>query len=138
MRSTFRVLLPVLAVLVAGATFLQNEVRLESFVISNSDGDVTVRWEAQVEQNVKEYVLKRHTPYSNGTFEVIERITAHGVGKPYEYRDQDIYKASSEEVQYRLVAVYQDGTDYVIDTESLNYEPTAVRRTWGSIKAMFQ
>lgn len=138
MKPMFRVLLPVLAILLAGAALLQNRVELESFIISNSDGDVTVRWEAQVEENVEEYVLKRHTPYSNGTFEVIERIAAHGVGKPYEYRDQDIYKASSEEVQYRLEAVYRDGTEYVIDTERLNYEPTAVRRTWGSIKAMFQ
>jgi hypothetical protein len=124
--------------LMTGLAYGQNEVDLASFQVRNSDGDVLVRWKAEVEQGLEAYVLKRRTPYTNGVFKKVERIAAHGASKAYTYRDAEVYKSSSERVRYRLGVVFQDGTERVMDTETVNYKPTAVRRTWGSIKAMFQ
>jgi hypothetical protein len=60
------------------------------------------------------------------------------VSKPYSFRDDQVYKSAADQLDYRLEVVYENGLREVLVTKSLNYTTTAIRRTWGSIKAMFQ
>lgn len=100
-------------------------------------GVMHVSWESVVEENVDLYVLRRETSFSVQLQEVA-RIPPKGPGK-YEFTDSDIYKAAADNVTYVLFTVYGGSTQEVELTRvSTRYTSTSVRRTWGSIKAMFQ
>jgi hypothetical protein len=137
------VFLMALAVLLCGAGLWRYGVQLTpgSFKVDNENNDLIISWQADREEGLQGYDIQRKTAFSSGFRSVLEGqglISAHGTGKPYRYRDSQIYKTGSEQVEYTLEAVYQDGVRERLQTRSVNYTPTAIRRTWGSIKAMFQ
>ncbi len=112
-------------------------VVLSRFEARTEGSDVIVTWQASVETGVRTYVLERKTRYDS-QFVELTRLQARGANQMHEFRDTRIYKALGELVEYRLRIVYEDQSFVVVDPISVDYTPTAVRRTWGSIKAMFQ
>lgn len=58
----------------------------------------------------------------------------------YQYFDKSLFKASSntELVVYQLKIYFKDGHWQTAQTNPVSYTTTAIRSTWGSIKAMFQ
>lgn len=129
-------LIPLVVVLVA-ATFGYG-VRIESFDVAEEGSAFVLRWQTDVEEEVRDFVLMRKTTSSNDEFVEIHAVSAHGIGKPYIFRDDMVFKTAAEQVVYQLEVVFENGSRQVLIVESLNYTSTAVRRTWGSIKAMFQ
>ncbi len=127
-----------LSVLVLTAASFGYGVKLEYFQIVPEGRDFVVKWQMETEDEVREYELTRRTPYSNQQFVKVQALSAHGTGVPYEFRDDQVYKSASDQLDYRLEVVYQNGLREVVLTQSVNYTSTAIRRTWGSIKAMFQ
>ncbi len=121
-----------------GATFLSGGVRLNFFNIQTEGRDFIVTWNVDVEEDVHEYELLRKTTTSNDQFVKVFTARPHGTGKDYLFRDSQVYKSGSEQLDYRLDAVYSSGLREIITTKSINYTSTAVRRTWGSLKALFQ
>lgn len=113
-------------------------VRLSSFDVSPDGRSFAITWQTEAEEEVREFEIMRRTPYSNDQFVRVHALKAHGVGRPYAYRDDQVYKSAADQVDYRLEAVYANGMREVVVSKSLNYTTTAIRRTWGSIKAMFQ
>lgn len=132
------VLLAGLLSLVTGASLFFSDVRLKEYSLERQGNDIVLRWEAEVEVDVDLYVVQRSTSASRGLFVDVRKISAQGAGRPYEFHDDQLYKDNSEMVSYRIVAVFKDGASYVFADKSIDYTSTAVRRTWGSIKAMFQ
>ena len=72
------------------------------------------------------------------SFVQVHQVDAHGPNRGYGFRDTQVYKTGSDKLDYQLEAVYMNGVREVVRSESMNYTSTAVRRTWGSLKAMFQ
>jgi hypothetical protein len=114
-----------------------SEVRLEFFRIENQGNEFVVTWHASVEDGVQKYVLNRKTSL-NDQFQEAFEATPHGTSSDYEFRDNSVYKSAAEQLDYRLEVVYTSGAREVLSTKSINYTSTAVRRTWGSLKALFQ
>ena len=112
-------------------------VRLRYFNTEYDTGVITVSWEAEVEADVRTYELYRKSGQAED-FSKIAEITVHGVNTPYSVRDDKIYKSSAATVDYRLEAVLTNGLRQRIAERKVNYTPTAIPRSWGSIKAMFQ
>lgn len=108
------------------------------FKIDEEGSDLIVSWQTDQEVEVREFELQRMTRFTNNQFVKIQSIEPHGVSKPYIYRDDQVFKASSEQVDYRLEVIYSNGVREQLAREQINYTSTAIRRTWGSIKAMFQ
>ena len=132
------VVLLVLAPLLLGAVLLAG-ARVTLFEVQKDGSDLVISWQSEQEDGVREYELQRRTPYSNDQFVRIKTVPAHGPGKLYRYRDDQVYKNAADMVDYRLDVVLTDGSREIgVRTYSINYTSTAVRRTWGSIKAMFQ
>lgn len=130
------VLYPILlTALIATAAF--GGAVLSRFEARTEGNDVVVQWQTSLETDVREYVLERKTRV-DADFRELKRVNPHGVNRPYIYKDTQIHKATAEQVQYRLRILNQDGSFLLPEPVSVNYTPTAVRRTWGSIKAMFQ
>lgn len=132
-----RFLLLSLALLLMGAASAAFTVQLDFFRVEVQDNDFVITWQAQVEDNVRMYELRRKTSYSE-QFTPVTEVTARGADVTYRYVDDEVYKAASEQVDYELVVTYTNGTQEMVTQRQVNYTPTAVRRTWGSIKAMFQ
>lgn len=126
----------VLAVLLTAA-FSFDGARLNYFSVEPDGADFVVTWESALEDAVLTYEVQRRSAITNNEFVQVQSVSAEGAGKTYTVRDNQVYKSSSELVDYRLQAVYTSGARQVLVTRSVNYTPTAIRRTWGSIKAMF-
>lgn len=122
--------------LLTAAVSLQG-VRLSSFDVQPRGDDFEISWQTDLEDGVAGFELHRRTSTTNNEFILIGSHESHGVGRIYSLMDDQIFKSSSELIDYRLQAVLADGSRQVLRIESVNYTPTAIRRTWGSIKAMF-
>jgi len=127
----------VLGFLLTAAGQWAGDVKLDYFNVDREGNDFVISWRANVEQEVRSYELYRKTTYA-ADFSGVQSFNPHGVGKAYQFKDNQVYKAASEQVDYRLEAVFANGVRQQIAEKKVNYTPTAIRRTWGSIKAMFQ
>lgn len=110
---------------------------LDYFTIEESGNDFIVTWETVRESDIKRFELQRKTPYTNDEFVMVSEPDPHGIERQYLVRDTQVFKNGGELIDYRLQVVLADGSRQVLATKTVNYTPTAIRRTWGSIKAMF-
>ena len=136
MRSALSLGFLALSLLLCGAASAQ-QARLASHKVENVQNRVLVTWQTEVEVDVAAYEIRRRTPTSTG-FVLLTTVQAQGAGKPYAYTDGDLYKEISAMADYELTAVYHNGTRQLLFTAQVNYTTTGLRRTWGSLKAMFQ
>ena len=127
-----------LLVLAAAGPAFNGSAELAFFKAEAQNGAVVLSWQTKAETEVQRFELWRKTFYSTSHVQLDQAFDAHGPGKPYRYVDDEVYKADSELVNYELRVVYKDGSRATLNAIDFNYTTTAVRRTWGSIKAMFQ
>lgn len=130
--------LTTLVFLLAGAAFPPAGVELDYFDVQQQGPEFVVKWKTSVEDGVHSFELTHKTTLSNEQFVQVFSAEAHGTNKEYTFRDDQVYKSGAEKLDYRLQVVYTSGVREVIATKSVNYTSTAIRRTWGSLKAMFQ
>jgi len=131
-------LLLLLVVLLAGAGTMAYNVSLTYFRVEPQGNNFVLTWKADVEEDVLAYELYRKTSYSSD-FVRVHTFEARGEGHEYRFTDDQVYKSASDDLEYRLDAVFTNTERRIgVASKSLTYTPTAVRRTWGSIKAMFQ
>ena len=109
-------------------------VNLRQFELRSEGSSVMVSWELSEEDNVEEYRIYRQDA-ENAPLELIHTKTPGGLGL-YEFLDNDIFKNERRVIFYELHVV-KNGEIHKFYA-SLNHNPTAIQRTWGSIKKMFQ
>lgn len=131
---------PIIALLLfAGWTLSTNRVLLKGGIqVDTMNSDMILTWEATVEDGVEKYLVMRRASWTQNEFREAGDVDARGPNLQYRFVDSELYKASSEQVDYELWAVFVSGERAMLTQVSMNYTPTTVRRTWGSIKAMFQ
>ena len=115
---------------------------LEAAISPVNRSEIVIRWSVSREVEVQKYTLKRKMIHDD-SFQFLTDINpaaVSGTGHNYEYIDRNVFKstAGSEPVIYELHVDFADGTSRHIGQAEVNYTATAIRRTWGSIKAMFQ
>ena len=134
-RFRFHIALALAALLLAATP----RVDIVGFDAKSQGSNIKVTWRAAVETDVVAYVVERKTRYDREFQRAHEKpIAAHGPNKPYVFEDKNVYKTAADEVAYRLRVSFTDGSFHVQEPVKTNYTTTAIRRTWGSIKAMFQ
>jgi hypothetical protein len=72
---------------------------------------------------------------NEGSFQPVTTLHANGSGR-YTFMDDDIFKNESQVLTYEL-QVMKNGRYHKFYT-TLSHNPTAIQRTWGSIKSMFK
>lgn len=104
---------------------------------ANSDGvNVTLRWITDDETNVAGFEIERRAG-TDGAFASIAPIDPKGASL-YEYVDNSAFRKTATLYQYRLKIVYSNGaTPTYTAMLTVSHTVSGVRRTWGSIKAMF-
>ncbi len=127
-------LISFLILITAGLIFAG--VDLRSFTVKSSGGNVVLNWETNSETNLNYFVVLRRT-VSGGYVEIGNVYPKND--RNYEYIDQTAFKTSGQVYVYRLKIVDNDGTtSYSGEVTVAHNSATGVKRTWGSIKALFR
>ncbi len=131
-------LLLVLLLASAPAAFAQS-VRLDSWRVDKDRAQVRLVWETQTEASVQGYEIRRRAVATGGEFAALGELRSHGPASPYTFTDDDLYKASGQQMaEYQVWVVFTNGGKQSLFSAQVNYTSTGLRRTWGSLKAMFQ
>ncbi|PJA96845.1 MAG: hypothetical protein CO129_04240 [Ignavibacteriales bacterium CG_4_9_14_3_um_filter_34_10] len=115
----------------AGASIPENGFTAHSF-----NGDILIHWQTTSETNVKYFIVERRTQYSD--FMEVATINPES-DRYYEYTDKNVFKSNDNIYYYRIKIVDKDGNvSYTNEISVLHSTATSVKRTWGSIKALFR
>ena len=121
--------------LFGGATFKEGSLQ------GRSDGsNVYVQWGTSAESAVRTFSVERRASTS-GDFMEIGVLPARGGNSDYEYIDRSAFKTDSPTAtlyQYRVKVVDYDGTVTYSKAVTVSHNVSSVKRTWGSLKAMFR
>jgi len=129
MKSKFLILfLITITVIYAG-------VELISFTAKSQNGNVILNWQTASETNLKNFVVERKSVDGN-FFEIA--VVEPKSDKNYQYIDQSAFKTLDAVYSYRIKIVDNDGSVSYSGVQSVYHNVSSVKRTWGSIKALFR
>ncbi len=109
---------------------------LDYFRVTPDNGDVIVEWKTSEEVNLKVFVIERKN--QNSPFTDIATVNPTGSNSTYSYRDENAYKTNDLNFTYRLRIVDLDGRVTYSQEAHVSLSVSSVKRTWGSIKALFR
>lgn len=132
--------------LVVAALFLfgfanPNVLEFKAQISQQNAGEINLQWRINNESQVQIYMIERKMVKDAGFVEMTRINSRQSEGNSfYEWTDRNVFKSSAEAepVAYNLIAIDASGGRSLLAQTEVNYTSTAVRRTWGSIKAMFQ
>jgi hypothetical protein len=127
--STIIVTFLIIATVYAGAYIDYFHGRSES-------EDVRLEWQTGEESNLQKFVIERKTPQSS--FTEIATINPKGSNSYYSFIDQNAYKSNDIIFVYRLKIVDNNSQVTYSHETTVSHSISGVKRTWGSIKAMFR
>jgi len=109
---------------------------LDSFTARSDGNQIQLNWTTSNETNLRSFAIERKTV--NGTFVQVSEIAAKGSNSNYSYIDDNIYKTTAYIYVYRL-RIIDNNDNYTYSKElSVSHSLSDIKRTWGSIKAMFR
>ena len=131
LSGIFLILLLVTATAVGGA-FLD-------YFNGRSDGDnIVLEWKTRSESNLQRYEIQRKAG-RDGEFATLTTVSPKGSNSLYSYIDRSAYKSTESIYVYRLKIVETSGSPASYSNEiTISHSVSSVKRTWGSIKAMFR
>lgn len=108
-----------------------------SLTATPSDGNIILKWAASSETNLKNYVIERST--YKGSFIEIATVQPKS-DMTYKYTDETAYKSTATSIYYyRIKIVDNDGSVSYTDKVTVhNNGVSGIKKTWGSIKALFR
>jgi hypothetical protein len=110
---------------------------LDYFNVRSEGDNVVVEWKtSQEETNLDKFVVERKSP--RGVFIELATVDPKGSNSFYKYTDKGAYKINDLLFVYRLKIVDTDNTVTYSYERSISLSVSGVKRTWGSIKAMFR
>ncbi|MDT8322753.1 MAG: hypothetical protein RRA94_01475 [Bacteroidota bacterium] len=109
------------------------------FFNGRSDGDnIVLEWKTRSESNLQRYEIQRKAG-QDGDFVTLSTVNPKGSNSLYTYIDRSAYKATQSIYVYRLKIVESAGSPASFSSEiTVSHSVSSVKRTWGSIKAMFR
>lgn len=116
-------------------TVIYAGVQLLSFTAKSQNGNVVLSWQTSSESNLKHFVVERKSV--DGNFFDIAVVEPRS-DKNYQYVDQSAFKTLDAVYSYRLRIVDNDGSTSYSGIQSVYHNVSSVKRTWGSIKALFR
>lgn len=109
---------------------------IEFFQAKSESNAIKLEWKTTSESNLKEFVVERKTV--NGNFFALGKLQARGDNSYYSFIDETSLKTNDYVFVYRLKLVDHDNQFSLSREISVTHSLSDVKRTWGSIKAMFR
>lgn len=129
-------LLTLLFLSVIGFGLSAFQLQLSSFQAVYQGADIRLEWRVSEESEVLTYEIHRKKE-SDAGYSKLADVPQSALGT-YVWIDDNLYKDGDaiENISYRLAAVSGSGTKFFYT--NIQHSPTAVQRSWGSIKSMFR
>lgn len=126
-----RFVLPALALVLASF-----QLQMQSFTATYQGADIRLEWKVAEETGVSSYEISRKKD-EDAAYGRLTEMPASGQNA-YSWVDDNLYKDGDamENISYRLTANTASGPKYFYT--NIQHSPTAVQRSWGSIKSMFR
>ncbi len=109
---------------------------IDYFQARSEGEDVRLEWKTGEEINLQNFAIERKTPQS--TFTEIAIVNPKGSNSFYSYLDKNAYKSTDLLFNYRLKIVDNNNVISYSSEVTVSHNVSGVKRTWGSIKAMFR
>ncbi len=109
---------------------------LEYFRGKSESERVVLEWKTREEVSLKEFAIERKSAV--GDFITIGTISPKGSNSFYSFTDETAFKSSSSVYYYRIKILDTDGSYAYSNEITIIHSVSSVKRTWGSIKAMFR
>lgn len=130
-RTVVFLLLTASTLALAGATIKDGTLQ------ARSDGNVvTIQWGTGEESRMQSFVIERMGS-GQTEFVAIGSVAPKGSNSYYEFVDQTAFKNNGSVYQYQIMILSQDGVSYS-KVVTVSHNVSSVKRTWGSLKAMFR
>jgi hypothetical protein len=111
----------------------------EGSLNARSDGSsITIRWLSEDETGVEKFLIERKAG-TNGAFMFLTELQPRGNNSAYQYVDETAFRILNENIyQYQIKVQFTHGSTQLFGPITVSHRTSDVRRTWGSIKAMFR
>ena len=131
--SILPILITLPLLLYAGATISNFHARLENSLI-------ILEWNTESETNVNHFEIQRSTDKINwmkvGT---VKSNTGTSMSRQYyQFSENAIFKINSSSLNYRLVVIDNQNNREIYSVVASVSGSSGIKRTWGSLKAMFR
>jgi len=108
-----------------------------SFTAESDGENIILKWTTTQESNLHYFVVERKAV--GGSFGLVSQpIQSKGDNSSYEFTDENAFKANDVLFVYRLKIVDEDNNVSYSGEVSVTHSVSSVKRTWGSIKALFR
>ena len=135
---TRRILYTLASIVLLSNLALAGDPLKEGSFSARSDGTVIyVRWMSEDETGVVRFEVERKAGL-DGQFFLLSEIQPKGDNSVYEYVDDSAFRMTETVYKYRIKVAYSDGSSVYSPEITVMHFVSDVRRTWGSIKAMFR
>ncbi len=133
-----RILTLLFSVLLLSLTVFAGVIKEGSLSASSDGAYITIRWMSEDESGVAKFVLERKAGI-NGSFMPLTELLPRGNNSSYQYVDDTAFRVSESIYKYQVKVVFSNGQAPVYyGPITVSHKTSDVRRTWGSIKAMFR
>jgi hypothetical protein len=106
---------------------------------AKSDGSsVTIHWDSDDETGIVGYEIAREVGYGGQYAVLLPMYKAKGSNQPYDFVDETAFRTTGTFYKYRITGMYASGARSDPYEVGVNHTVNTVRKTWGSIKAMFR
>lgn len=128
-----------LCIMIAVSSALAGGIKDGSLSAYSNGTNIVVRWSSDSEADVYGYRIERRAGPEGSPFVLLTTsdIAPRGDGALYEFTDNAAYRVTDNIYVYRVTAVIP-GNRSIAYYVTVNHRVSSVRRTWGSIKAMFR
>ena len=106
---------------------------------ARSDGSsITIHWDSDDETGVVDWEIAREVGWGGAYVVLMPSYKAKGSNQPYDFVDETAFRTTATFYKYRITAIYSNGARSDPYEIGVSHTVSSVRRTWGSIKAMFR
>lgn len=109
---------------------------LDYFHGRSEGDDIKLEWKTGEENNLSRFVIERKS--ANSSFAEIGTVYPKGNNSFYTFLDQNVYKSNDLLFVYRLKIIDNNSQISYSSEVTVSHNVSGVKRTWGSIKAMFR
>ncbi len=135
-----RILIKFLLFLAFTATIFA-AVEITGFNVNQDNDNAELTWTTNSQETAQqEFIIQRKSANTNFAYLATVPTNVNSPGH-YQYVDNSIYKTTDQFYTYQVILVDKNNPNYYLASEQANViigNISGIKRTWGSIKAMFR